>query len=74
MAYTIKFTSKHSAEGVELKLKRDKTIPLHEDIARLANDHKRLLTQRFGLGLLDAFIKLKDNKGWRIICELKLAY
>jgi hypothetical protein len=74
MAYTIKFTPKHSTDGVELKLKRDKTFPLHEDIARLANEHQGLLTQELGLGLLDAYVKLKDNKGWQLICDLKLAY
>lgn len=74
MAYTIKFTNKGNSEGIELKLNRDKTYPLHEQIAMLANDHKGMLTHRFGLGLLDAYVKLKDNKGWQLICDLKLSY
>ena len=74
MAYTIKFTRKNNDEGVELKLHRDKTHPLHEDIARLANDNVTELTNTLGTGLIDAYVKLKDNKGWQLICDLKLAY
>lgn len=74
MAYTIKITPKgDSGDGAILKLKRDKTVPLHEDIANLANEHKAELIKRFGYQMLDAYVKLKDDKGWQLICDMKLS-
>lgn len=74
MAYTVKFTTKKSTEGPTFKLQRDKRFLLHNDIERLANQphNKHVLVANFGSQLLDAYIKLKDNKGWALICELKL--
>lgn len=76
MAYTIKITPKHSEEGLTLRLERNRELPLHEDIAALLNipENKNNLIQRFGYQMLDAYVKLKDNKGWQLICDLKLSY
>lgn len=75
MAYTIKITTKKNTEnGPLFKLNRDKRLPLHEDIARLINDrhNKRVLIANFGESqLLNAYVKLKDDKGWQLICDLK---
>ena len=74
MAYTIKFAAKKNAEGVELKLNRDKNIALHEQIAQLANDNQKRLQERFGFAKLYASVKLKNDMGWQLICDLKLSY
>ena len=74
MAYTIKITPKTSEEGATFKLNRDKSLPLHEDIARLANDNQMTLIQNFGYQLLNCYVKLKDNQGWKLICDIKLSY
>lgn len=74
MAYTIKFTTKEDTEnGVTFKLERDKTKPLHEDIADLANVNKAELIKKFGYSALNTYVKLKDNNGWKLICDMKLS-
>ena len=75
MAYTIKITTKANTEaGPTFKLNRDKRLLLHNDIERLVNQYhiKRILTANFGPQMLNAYIKLKDNKGWQLICDMKL--
>lgn len=76
MAYTIKLTTKKNTEsGPTFKLKRDKSLPLHEDIANLINQPKNKLTlvRNFGDQMLNAYVKLKEDKGWQLICDLKLS-
>lgn len=75
MAYTIKITTKANTDaGPTFKLKRDKRITLHHDIESLVNQYqiKRILLANFGPQMLNAYVKLKDNKGWQLICDMKL--
>ena len=75
MAYTIKITTKANTEaGPTFKLDRDKRLQLHHDIERLINQYhiKHVLVANFGPQLLNAYVKLKDNKGWQLICDMKL--
>ena len=75
MAYIIKFTTKANTNvGPTFKLIRDKHFQLHNDIERLVNQYhiKRILLANFGPQMLNAYVKLKDNKGWRLICDMKL--
>ena len=77
MAYTIKLTTKtNTEEGTILKLNRNKELPLHLDIQNLinTNENKKALIKNFGYQMLNAYVKLKDNKGWALICDLKLTY
>ena len=77
MAYTIKITSTTNTEvGPTFKLNRNKELPLHEDIANLANrpENKRTIIANFGYQMVNAYVKLKDNKGWQLICDMKLSY
>lgn len=80
--YTIAFSPRTDEELVindlagtdyaTLKLKRDKTRLLHEDICQLAEDNIDKLTNRFGYAPLNCYVKLKDEGGWQLICNLKL--
>lgn len=75
MALTIKITTKKNTEvGPTFKLKRDKRFLLHNDIGRLVNQYhnKHVLIANFGHQMLNAYVKLKDNKGWMLICDMKL--
>ena len=75
MAYTIKITTKANSEaGPTFKLNRDNRLLLHDDIERLVNQYhiKHVLTANFGPQMLNAYVKLKDNKGWQLICDMKL--
>ncbi len=75
MAYIIKITTKKNTEvGPIFKLHRDKRFALHNDIARLVNQphNKHVLVTNFGEQLLNAYVKIKDNKGWDLICDLTL--
>ena len=60
-------------DSMIFKMQRDKTRLLHEDICLLAEDNKSKLTNAFGYAPLNAYVKLKDNRGWQLICNLKLA-
>jgi len=73
--YTIRVTTKGNTEvGPTFKLARDKRIPLHLDIERLVNQYrnKHILVANFGPQILNAYVKLKDGKGWKLICNMKL--
>lgn len=73
--YTIRVTTKGNTEvGPTFKLARDKRIPLHLDIERLVNQYrnKHILVANFGPQILNAYVKLKDGKGWTLICDMKL--
>ena len=73
--YTIKVTTKGNTEaGPTFKLARDKRLPLHLDIERLINQYrnKRVLLTNFGPQILNAYVKLKDGNGWRLICDMRV--
>lgn len=74
MAYTVKITPKGKEIGPTFKLHRDKRFLLHKDIERLVNQtwYKRVLLANYGPQMLDAYVKLKDGKGWAHICDMKL--
>ena len=77
MAYTIRLTPDGgNCPVMDLKLQRDHSVALHDDICNLINrpENRKAIKRCFGLQPLDAYVKLKDNKGWQLICDLKLSY